>query len=393
MDDVYGSMRKKGKVALVIGLGVSGRGAAKLLLKEGYDVLAVDKDRQEMEGVSVFPETAKIGPVDLAVLSPGISPKHPQAQGRCVIGEAALAFRYLNHFAIGITGTNGKTTCTLLLTHLLQTAGMAARALGNVGNSLSEYACDPDPQERLIVELSSYQLETFRAKKFDYGVLTTLSPDHLDRYDSFEAYKRVKYRLKQLVKGENFFYADSYLQLMKNGQYLPFRGSPILYVAWMISKKLGICWDVFCKGVESFKPLPHRMESVREVSGVIFINDSKGTNSGAVLYALSQLRSPIVLIAGGKGKKETFEEWKVPFRNKVKRVFAIGEIAAQLRETLENVTVCGSLEEAVTQAYAVSQRGETVLFSPGAASFDQFRNYEERGKAFIEYVNQLEEKL
>ena len=386
-------MEKRRKVALVIGLGISGRGAAKLLLKEGYEVLAIDRTAQEMEGVAVFPETAEIGPVDLTVLSPGISQTHPQVQGRKVIGEAELALRYLNNFAIGITGTNGKTTLTLLLTHLLQTAGRRARALGNVGNSLAEYTCASDPKESLVVELSSYQLETMTTQAFDFGVITTLSPDHLDRYGTFNQYKRVKDRLKYLVKEEKIFYADSYLQLMKNERYWPFPLNPMLYVAWMLCKKLQISWELFFEGVKSFTPPPHRMQKVKELGGVTFINDSKGTNSGAVLYGLSQIQGSVLLIAGGKGKNETFESWKKPFRKKVRRVFAIGEIASQLQKTLDNVTLCQGLKEAVQDAYQASRQGETILFSPGAASFDQFRNYEERGYAFVEYVNQLEEKL
>ena len=134
------------------------------------------------------------------------------------------------------------------------------------------------------------------------------------------------------------------------------------------------------------------MEKVRELEGVTFINDSKGTNSHAVLYGLSQLKGPVLLIAGGKGKGETFENWKKPFEEKVKKVFAIGEIALELKEKLKSVTVCNDLEEAVTEAYHASKKGDTILLSPGAASFDQFQNYEERGKKFKDYVKQLKEK-
>jgi len=378
--------------ALVIGFGISGRGAAKLLLQKGYEVIAIDKNPQEMEGVEVFPETAKIGKVHLTVLSPGIPRSHPQAQGREVIGEAELAMRFLKNRAIGITGTNGKTTLTLLLTHLLNFSGIKARALGNLGVSIAEYACHPDPKEFLVIELSSYQLETMVTKGFDYGVITNVSPDHLDRYESFEHYKKTKYRLGELLKEGEIIDEDSYLQLTKNERYWESECDPILRAAWAISQKLGIDWDQFLEGIKSFKRPQHRMEKVRELEGVTFINDSKGTNSHAVLYGLSQLKGPVLLIAGGKGKGETFENWKKPFEEKVKKVFAIGEIALELKEKLKSVTVCNDLEEAVTEAYHASKKGDTILLSPGAASFDQFQNYEERGKKFKDYVKQLKEK-
>lgn len=379
-------------IALIIGLGISGKGAAKLLLQKGYKVIAVDKNPQEMEGVEVLPETAKIGKVDLTILSPGIPKSHPQALGREVIGEAELAMRSLKNRAIGITGTNGKTTLTLLLTHVLNFSGIKARALGNVGASIAEYACHPDPTEFLVIELSSYQLETMTTRGFDYGIITNVTPDHLDRYESFEHYKKTKYRLGELLKEGTIIDEDSYLQLTKNERYWELNRDPTLRPAWVIAQKLGIDWDQFLLGTKSFKRPEHRMERVRELEGVTFINDSKGTNSDAVLYGLLQLKGPVLLIAGGRGKGETFENWKKPFQEKVKKVFAIGEIALELKEKLENVTVCNDLKDAVKEAYDASKKGDTILLSPGAASFDQFQNYEERGRKFKEYVKQLKEK-
>ncbi|QVL58247.1 MAG: UDP-N-acetylmuramoyl-L-alanine--D-glutamate ligase [Simkaniaceae bacterium] len=378
--------------ALVIGLGISGRGAAKLLLKNGYDVIAVDQKPQEMEGVKVLPESAEIEEVDLTILSPGISKDHPQAKVREVIGEAELAMRMLKNRAIGITGTNGKTTLTLLLTHILKHAGIKARALGNVGTSIAEYACNPDPDELLVIELSSYQLETMTTRGFDYGIITNISPDHLDRYDSFDDYKKTKYRLRDLIKEGTIFDEDSYLQLTENERYWQIQCDYLLRAAWATSQKLGISWEIFLEGIKTFQRPPHRMERVRVLNGITFINDSKGTNTQAVLYGLSQLKGPVLLIAGGKGKGETFEKWKEPFQEKVRKVFAIGETAAELKEKLENVTVCNSLKEAVDEAYRASEKGETILLSPGAASFDQFQSYEERGKKFKEYVKKLKEK-
>lgn len=378
--------------ALVIGFGVSGRGAAKLLLQEGYEVVAVDRKGGEFPGVTLLPELAEVGPVDLTVLSPGIPFSHPQAVGREVIGEAELALRFLKNRAMGITGTNGKTTLTLMMAHLLNRAGVRARPLGNVGSSLAEYACQPDPEEFLIVELSSYQLETMTTKGFDQGLITNIAPDHLDRYESFEAYKQTKYRLGSLLKGGALLDEDSYLQLTEDKRYWEISDQPLARAALALCLKLGIPWDVFKEGLKTFKRPPHRMEWVSTIEGIDFINDSKGTNVQAVLYGLSQLKGPVHLIAGGRGKGESLEKWKEAFPGKVKQIFAIGEMAPQLEKELENVQRCENLEEAIIKAFEHAKEGETVLLSPGGASFDQFRNYEERGEVFKEMVRKLKER-
>lgn len=375
--------------ALVIGHGISGRGAAKLLLQKGYEVVAVDRNPIELPGVTVLPESVEIGPVDLTILSPGISQNHPQAKGREVIGEAELAMRCLNNRSIGITGTNGKTTLTLLMGHLLNFAGVRARPLGNMGSSLAEYACHPDPQELLVIELSSYQLETMTTKGIDFGLITNISPDHLDRYESFEVYKQTKYRLGSLLKSGELLDEDSYLHLTEDKRYWEVSDQPLFRAALALCLKLGMTWDVFKEGLKTFQRPPHRMEWVRKVKGIDFINDSKGTNVEAVLYGLSQLKGPVHLIAGGRGKGESLEKWKKAFSGKVKQIFAIGETASQLEKELKNVQRCENLEEAIKKAYRQADEGDIVLLSPGGASFDQFRNFEERGETFKEIVKNL----
>ncbi len=362
--------------ALVIGLGKSGRGAVKLLLKKGWEVIGVDRTPEPIEGIVVVPETGDVGNVDLVVLSPGIPRSHPLAKGN-VIGEAELAFRTLKNRAIGITGTNGKTTLTLLMTHILNEVGIKARALGNVGNSLAEYACNPDLEEFLVVELSSFQLETMTTPAFELSVITNITPDHLDRYASFEEYANTKKRIKDL--------SDSCLQLTEREGYWG-------ETAWLMCERLGITRKDFDRALKSFKRPPHRMEFVGEIDGIRFVNDSKGTNPEATIYAIKNTPGKLLLIAGGQSKQATFESWKKTFPGRVKEVFAIGETASQIKEELGGVIPvkrCTDLEEAVAAAKEKATQGETVLLSPGCASFDQFRNYEERGDKFKAYVGEV----
>ena len=378
--------------ALVIGFGISGQGAAKLLLKQGYEVLAIDREPRIVGEIEVFPEDAPIYRIDLTVLSSGIPRNHPQAKGN-VIGEAELALRYLKNRIIGITGTNGKTTLTLLITHVLNKVGIPARALGNVGISLAEYACNPKPKETLVVELSSYQLETMETKAFDLGIITNITPDHLDRYPSFEAYAKAKYRLKDLIKeGGVCIEGDSYLQLTENERYWKLIGHDTVKNAWVICQRLGVKLKEFNQALESFEKPPHRMEFVGIINGVRWINDSKGTNVDSVLYGILQLSGPIFLIAGGKSKGTSFKEWKKGFSGRVKGIFAIGETAKQIEEELEDdfpIWQCGTLEVAVEKARELALYGDTVLLSPGCASFDQFRDYKERGEKFREYISNI----
>ncbi|MCB1106597.1 MAG: UDP-N-acetylmuramoyl-L-alanine--D-glutamate ligase [Chlamydiia bacterium] len=378
--------------ALVIGLGVSGRGAAKLLLKKGYEVIAIDRTPQQMEGVKVYPEGEKIE-ADLVVLSSGISRNHPQAVGN-VIGEAELAIQELRNKMVGITGTNGKTTLTSLVTHVLKEVGIPARAVGNVGVSLAEYACNPNEEEVLVVELSSYQLETLKTIAFDVALVTNITPDHLDRYPSFEAYREVKLHLKDLVKKEGRWIEgmDSYLQLTGNERYWQLVGLESVFYAWQVCKTFAVSEEEFNTALKTFKRPSHRMELVEVIEGVTFINDSKGTNVESVIYGVKQVKEPILLIAGGKGKGSAFCKWKEFFPGKVKRIFAIGETALQIKEELGDViptTDCKTLNEAVIRAKREALSGETVLLSPGCASFDQFKNFEERGDMFKEYIRGL----
>jgi len=377
--------------AKVIGLGTSGKGAAKLLLKLGYEVIGIDRNPVKIDGVKVYGEDAEVD-ADLVVLSSGIPRTHPHAKGN-VVGEAEFALRHLKNKMVGITGTNGKTTTTLLICHVLNHAGIKARALGNVGASLAEYAVQSDPDEVLVIELSSFQLETLEMRCLDVGLITNISPDHLDRYPSFEAYKKTKLKLKNLVKegGTFIMQGDSYLQLTTKKGYLQSIGRANVFNAFQICKTFGVSLEEFEKALETFQPPSHRMERVGEFHGVTFINDSKGTNIDATLYGVNQIDRPIHLIAGGQSKGTSFLKWKDSFPDRVKRIYTIGETAPLIEKEMRNqfeVERCETLKEAVHRAKQMAKSGEIVLFSPGCASFDQFKNFEERGNMFKEYIKE-----
>lgn len=386
------------KRALVIGYGVSGKGAEKLLHHLGWNVEISDQSDHPPEGE-----------FDLAILSPGIAFDHPvpkamRQKGVEVIGEAEFALRHLKNTCIGITGTNGKTTLTQFLAHVLK-----GKALGNVGESLAAYATHPNEKEILVVELSSFQLETLKTRVFDYAVVTNITPDHLDRYPSFEAYAKTKWQIKNCLKEDGVCLIssklkekgdhltevvneDSYLQLTLKEGYWGVLDGVAIALAYGICQKFRVSDHDFVSGLKTFKKLPHRMESVCSAHGVTFVNDSKGTNPAATLFALRQIKGQVLLIAGGDSKGLTFETWEKGLGEKVKAIFTIGDAGARLKELLApsyDVHEEKTLKAATFHAFKMAEPGDTVLLSPGCASFDQFENYAHRGETFKKIVQQL----
>jgi len=376
------------KRALVVGLGVSGQAAVRLLERKGYEVVGVD-DRAgyQIDDLEAFDEV---------VVSPGISPTHPLYRSDA-IGEVALAMRYLQGPAIGITGTNGKTTVTLMVAHVLNRCGIAAKAAGNVGTPLS------DGVEELgvkVIELSSFQLETLEGTCLKSGIVLNIGEDHLDRYESALEYAAAKLRMERCVKGRFWVSAEVkrqyalktasiYDQPIESILAAEYKGIEWLnaHAAYALCNGFGIGPEAFVSALESFERPRHRMERVASVRGVTFINDSKGTNPDAVVAALEGIEGPVWLIAGGRHKGVSFAKWKGPFAKKVERVLLVGEASGAIREALEGlcgIEECGTMERAVARGMAA--KGRTVLLSPGCASFDQFASYEERGDLFCQLV-------
>lgn len=406
---------------LVIGLGKSGLAAYELLLREGDEVVGVDDNAALIEKLALEGKKVELNPdlqrFDRVILSPGIPPtnrfyQQAQSLGIEIIGEAELALSRLNQPCAAITGTNGKTTVTLLCEHILKASGRKARALGNVGTPLTSYLLEADRQDIIIVELSSFQLETMKTAVFDVGIILNITPDHLDRYTSMEEYALAKCRLQDLIKPAGGFWVHESVQrdftplLKPNYQtyglesmietILPNRYRDLgrhekenVLAAWMICKTFGVDEATFLAAVETFKKPAHRIEFVATLNGVDYFDDSKGTNIDATIKAVEAMTGKIVLIAGGVDKGSSYAPWRKVFAGKVKKVLAIGQAAAKIARELEpeiEVEIVPTLQEAVQRAREKAEAGEAVLLSPGCSSYDMFRDYAHRGDEFKKFV-------
>ncbi len=413
-----GSMRR----ALVIGFGVSGKASAELLLSKGFSVFAADRNWEALRGCagalvqkglslgSDRPDEL-FGSFDLAVVSPGIDPSHPllkkvKEAGIETVGEIELALRHLpNRRLIGVTGTNGKTTTVLLTAHALEKSGAPARAVGNVGAALSGYALDPNPEETLVVELSSFQLETLpKGAFFDAAAILNITPNHLNRHASMEEYAAAKLRLAACLKPGGKLFVSGQVQRrvsipngivfdessvpMPNGVKLGLPEKENVAAAKALAGAFGVSAEAFEKALGSFRKPPHRIEWVDEIDGVAYYNDSKASNVEAVMHAVRLFEGPLILIAGGVDKGSSYAPW-LSFGGKVKGIAVFGQAAKKMERELGScmaVKRVFNLEEAAAEARKWARPNDTVLLSPGCSSYDQFANYEERGDAFKNIV-------
>ncbi|HYW06315.1 MAG TPA: UDP-N-acetylmuramoyl-L-alanine--D-glutamate ligase, partial [Longimicrobium sp.] len=441
-----------GETIGVLGLARSGAAAARLALARGARVYASDMGdgpdaREAAEAIRALGgdaetgghDVTKLAACDRIVLSPGIPPtaailRDPALAGVPVVPEIELAFEQLDARVIGITGTNGKTTVTALLEHILREAGRDAVAGGNIGTALSELALrDPQP-EIAVVETSSFQLGMIRGFAPAIGVLTNLAPDHLDWYPDVEAYYADKanlflnatiesrwvlnaedVRARDLIggaPGERFFFRvatqpeagerggylnpEGWLTLNVSGEesLVPARELRILgphnaanaLAAAVAARLAGADAAAIGRALRSFEAPPHRLQPVGERDGVLWINDSKATNIASTRVAVRGMRRPVVLMLGGRHKGEPYTELLPELDGNVRAVVAYGEAAATVESDLAgHVTVervDGAFEEAVARAHALARPGDAILLSPACSSFDMFANYEERGRRF-----------
>lgn len=442
------------KKVLVIGLGISGRSAARFLLNRGAKVTAIDKNLELInthaevielvqDGMSALHESepCDIHHYNLVVVSPGVPPSNvhysaAKKAGIEIIGEIELACRYIKQPVLAITGTNGKTTTTLLVAHVLNECGKPARALGNVGVPLTKELDNDsfDIENNIIVlELSSFQIDTLNSKVVDVGVILNITPDHLDRYRTIDEYATSKLSLRNCLKPKGQFYIyekiyHDFKHLLSNYQSntYGYSSSNILYTdkenvyfeknieyilpvnfrgleshdvenmmaAYAICKSMGVTAQEFLKAYSTFKKPSHRLEFVRSFKDIAYYDDSKGTNLDAVIRAVNTLKHEIILIAGGVDKGAAYTPWISAFAGKVKCIFAIGQASKKMKDDLSSsllVEERPSLEEAVKDATAFAKPGQIVLLSPGCSSFDMFRDYAHRGEEFKRIVNALEE--
>ena len=421
--------------ALIVGLGRSGRSAAQLLARRGWDVIATDAqaaDADELVAVGVdvrAPWTDPIDGVDLVVKSPGVPGEialiaHARAAGVEIISEIELAARYLPNPMIGITGTNGKTTTTELVAHLLGACGHPAIACGNQGLPMTDLVGEVDPETWLVVECSSFQLEDIVRFHPRAAVVLNLSPDHLDRHGSMERYGAAKATLFRNLDASDLAIAPEGFQVPGSARPRTIReGERVsqIDVAWSAGglhvEGIGnvVSWDAIllrgrhnrqnvmaaaaivheligataaqiAEGLRSFAGVPHRLEVVGERDGVTYINDSKATNVDAALAALDAYPDRVRLIAGGSSKGATFAPLAQAARTVVVRAYLIGQTAEEIAAAFEAesvaVVVAMTLERAIDLASQDAVPGDVILLAPACASFDQFANFEDRGDQF-----------
>jgi UDP-N-acetylmuramoylalanine--D-glutamate ligase len=433
-----------GKRAVVLGLGHSGEAAAILLREEGADVTVCEScdnpglrdksSRLKAQGIEVI-----LGPAadsdpaayDVCVLSPGIDPAVPLVQNVLrkkipVIGELELAFEECICPVVAITGTNGKTTTTELTTAMLQGSGVRTMASGNIGLPFATAVRQSHELDVIILEVSSFQLETINAFRPHVSVWLNLSPNHLDRYRDMEEYRRAKLRIFMNQTSEDFSVVNARENLppisarmitfsaydseadftLRNG-VIHYRNEPVLdqrktrlagihnaenlMAALGVGLALGVEFERMAAAVGEYTAPVHRCQFVRDLEGVRWINDSKATNLDSVEKAILSQTRPIVLIAGGKDKGFEFDSIAPLVRERVRVAVLIGEMKERISRSWSGVDcrISASLEEAVELAREAANDGDTVLFSPGTSSYDMFRNYGERGNRFKNAVNAL----
>ncbi len=442
----------------ILGAGESGTGAALLAAKKGFTVFVSDagtikpsyKEKIQQAGIQ-FEEGGhsenKVLQTDLIIKSPGISDKSEiiKKAGALripVIDEIEFAFEFIKGKVIAITGTNGKTTTTLLTYHLLKSAGLDVALAGNVGASLAAKVAERD-HDWYVIEISSFQLDGTRTFRPDIGILTNITPDHLDRYDyKMENYVDSKFQLIQnmnelnqfiyygddpVIKealtrktirpaqtavslaghNQNVFAADTTMHFLINGISFEINQSDTTLKGPhnLINSMCAVTAALFAgvselkirEGLKTFINAPHRLESVAIINGVEFVNDSKATNVDSVVYALGSYAQPLIWIAGGIDKGNDYSIIHGAVKRKVKSLICLGTDNSKLRKAFEGVvpriSETRDVKELVHMALAAATEGDVVLLSPACASFDLFKNYEDRGNQFRSAVLEMKKAV
>lgn len=445
-------MNLNDKKVLVAGLGISGKGAVNLLAGLGADIFLYDSSATADTGffeddtkifLGEFPKDI-LDKIDYMVLSPGISvnsdfSKLANKAGVKVIGELELAYLTCKGKIAAITGTNGKTTTTALVGEILESYFKDVYVVGNIGKSFASIAANTNDESVIAVEVSSFQLETIDGFKPYVSAILNLTPDHLDRHGDMENYLDTKLNIaknqsedqsciinyddlllrkaSELLNCKVVFFSCN--EKITDGMYLEneniiynIDGKDVVFcnvkelkilgrhnyenvmAAVLLTYKLGVPLEVIKKAVLNFNAIEHRIEYVAEKAGVVFYNDSKGTNPDASKKAVEAMERPTVLIAGGYDKAADFDEWAQSFGSKIKCLILIGATKYKIEESVRrtgfnNIILVDTFEEAFMESVRNASSGDAVLLSPACASWGMFKNFEERGNIFKEYVNRL----
>jgi len=455
IDDVKKGL--KGKKIVVVGMARTGMAAAEFLTKIGAKVIVTEVKTEaeldipvsrlrslgvEMELGEHSSQTIFKG--DLIVLSPGVSPSLPflngaKVKGTPIVSEIELAFWYLRQPLIAVTGTNGKSTTTALIGHILSRWGKKIFVGGNIGTPLTAYLLQTEDAEYIVAEISSFQLETIRYFRPWIALLLNLDEDHLDRHATFSSYVEVKGRIFCNQEPEDWAVVNNDdgtvrgLSTQIKAQLLPFsrkRGNTrglwlkderTLIYTWKgceesfslermkimgthnaenimaavgATKICGVPREVIQEALESFSGLKHRLELVGEWHGVRYYNDSKATNVASTIGALMSFKQPIVLLAGGRDKGGDFTPLRSAIKDRARALILMGEAKEKMKEVLHGLVplhMVGGMEEGVKLAWEIAQEGDVVLLSPACSSFDMFKDYNERGETYEKIVRGLAE--
>ncbi len=435
----------------ILGAGESGRGAALLAAKLGMKPFVSDMGklsdaaREELQVAGIpFEEgrhsIAFLKGCDLVIKSPGIPSTAEVVSALAEAGVPVLSeIAFAAHFAeakkiIAITGSNGKTTTTALTAHLLTSAGLRAPAVGNIGRSFARVLAEGEQADYYVLEVSSFQLDDARGFRPHIAALLNITPDHLDRYGySLERYAEAKLQITAYQQEEDYFlyrdedvHTQTFLRAFAKRKKLHARALPLrlseeaaennfwvedhayelggsglmgrhnlLNAMFAIRMALlaGLSPNAIQAGLNSFVNVPHRLEKVAEVEGVLFINDSKATNVDAVRYALDAMKRPVIWVAGGTDKGNEYDSIMPLVREKVKALVCLGLDNEKLKTSfggiLSKIEEASTAEEAVEKSMRLAEAGDVVLLSPACASFDLFKNYEDRGEQFKRSVHKL----
>jgi UDP-N-acetylmuramoylalanine--D-glutamate ligase len=446
----------RGKRFSILGAGRSGLAVARLLktrrakvfLSEAAKKNKYEDAAKEMDEIGVEYEfgdnTHRVLEADYVVLSPGVPLDAPMVKlarekNIKIISEIEVAFDQCESPVVAITGTNGKTTTTTLIGEIFKKAGWNTQVAGNIGLAFSEIVDQAKGEKSVVVlEVSSFQLDTIDTFRPKVSAILNITPDHLDRYKNYEAYIQSKFRIVENQKGHDVFvynhddetvrnFSDtvtvrtlgfSLKEELKQGAYL--QGEDIVLrigrekevlmnrneigipgphnlmnamAAALMARAMSVEFDAIRETLREFKGVEHRIEFVRELNGVKYYNDSKATNVDSMYYALGSFKEPIVLIAGGKDKGNDYTQVKSLVEEHVKAIVTVGKGAEKIEKFFKGMkpihSAGMSMEEAVRLACTAAAPGDVVLLSPACASFDMFDNYEHRGRVFKELVNQL----